>query len=179
MARKNAVNSLYGKVETAKTLIGSPVEGGRPQEVHTPDWILEAVREALGGGITLDPCAASDHAAHFAQVNLCQELDPRCDGLALPWCAGWFANPPFGSLGEWMPKAAAEARNGNPGVLLVPFRPHRTWFLASCKGGQIVCLNYNVRFKGHGTAFPGPIVLVSFGCEIPPLGKRETGRLSV
>jgi hypothetical protein len=37
----------------------------REQEVHTPDWILDAVREAFGGSIFMDPCAATSTEAHY------------------------------------------------------------------------------------------------------------------
>ncbi len=42
----------------------------RIQEVRTPTWILDAAREALGGRIGLDPCAASDPEFWFADRNM-------------------------------------------------------------------------------------------------------------
>lgn len=43
----------------------------RKQEVHTPPWIVQVAREALGGNIDVDPCAASSSEHWFAsKLNL-------------------------------------------------------------------------------------------------------------
>lgn len=62
----NALHSLYG----AKTALSGNVGGQeRIQETWSPDWIVEAAREALGGSIELDPCAASNPDGWFAEEN--------------------------------------------------------------------------------------------------------------
>lgn len=190
------MGSLYG------------IEGGavREQEVHTPDWILDAVREAFGGRIWLDPCAPSDPAAWFAYHNVTIPLaalraafppspgrpwtapPPEVlsawlaergypDGLAIPWDpAGTFWNPPYRDLGAWI---AHNGRQAGRRIYLGPFRPHRAWFLPGLSGSQVTFLDYNVRFKGHSSAAPFPLILAAWSCTIPPLGRKETGRWRV
>jgi hypothetical protein len=173
--KANAVDSLYGKKAQLATNVGKKVQD-RPQEVYTPDWVLDAVR-ATFGAIELDPCAASVPEHQFAGVSLCLELDPACDGLALEWLDRSYVNPPFADLGMWLEKAAIEGSRGHRVIVLCPFRPHRRWFLDSCAGAQIVCLHYAVKFKGHKSAFPAPLCLISWNCVLPDLGSRETGRI--
>lgn len=170
--RANALDSLYGKKTTLAANVGKSPQD-RPQEVYTPDWVLDAVRETFGGTIALDPCAASVPEHQFAEVSLCRELDPVCDGLALEWLDGSYVNPPFVDLGAWLAKGA----RGRRVIVLCPFRPHRRWFFEACAGAQIVCLHYNVKFKGHKSAFPAPLCLISWNCVLPDLGVRETGRV--
>lgn len=98
----------------------------------------------------------------------------RTDGLVEAWDPrGTFFNPPFNNLRPWLEKAVHERGKT---IGLFPFRPHRRWFLPLVETGTTVFLNYNVRFKGFDHAFPAPLVLVSWRCEIPHLGPRETGR---
>lgn len=57
MSERNALDSLRGAAL-------------RVQEVHTPLWILDVAREALGGEIHVDPCAASESQNWFAALNI-------------------------------------------------------------------------------------------------------------
>ena len=169
----NALHSLYGGA-VART----PAHVGgqeREQEVLTPDWILDVVREVFGGVIVLDPCAPTHHDV-IALGNY-TEAD---NGLVLPWTDGTYFNPPFADLQAWLEKASTEARPSAPRgprtIGLFPFRPHRRWFHAPLRGAEVVFLNYNVKFKGHKNAFPAPLVLASWNCRLPDLGERETDR---
>jgi hypothetical protein len=199
----NALHSLYG----AKTALSGNVGGQeRIQETWSPDWIVEAAREALGGTITLDPCAASDPDGWFAEENWtlppeARELEAVLratkdkklrsktlkllrphwtgGGIARHWGAlgcSAYVNPPFALLEEWMRKCQEQAERGVAVVLLTPVRPHREWWLPIVRTGRCVCLRYDVKFKGHTQAFPAPLALVSWNCTIPSLGARETGR---
>lgn len=192
----NALQSLYG----ASALAGNVGGLDRKQETHTPEAILGPVRAALGGAIQLDPCAASEQACWFAGVNI--TLPPAAVALeahlagadkktkatimstlkpfyrALPpvdVCPGFttFVNPPFGFLELWMRWCA---RRGGPTIGLWPVRTHRRWWVSACKGAEVVLLDYKVVFVGHKNAFPAPLCLVSWGCTVPDLGPRETGR---
>jgi hypothetical protein len=166
-----ALRSLYG---APPALAGHAGKAEREQTVLTPPWVLDAAREALGGEILMDPCAAPDPAAHFATVR--NVVHPREDGLVQPWIGGTYMNPPFADLQVWLEKAYTEAEYGYPIVGLFPWRPHRRWFHAPLRGAEVVFLHYDVRFVGHTTAFPAPLVLVGWNCKIPPLGPRETDR---
>lgn len=163
-----ALQSLYG---------GKDPEQEREQEVHTPPWIIAVAREALGGTIDLDPCAASDRACHFATINLTLPVN----SLELSWhehgVNGVYVNPPFKYLEEWMFKMEDEARYDTRIVALYPFRPHRRWFWKYLGGSEVVFLHYNVKFVGHKNTFPAPLVMVGWNCTIPNLGERETKRI--
>jgi hypothetical protein len=186
----DALASLYGK---KSALTGNVGGQARVQEVHTPAWIWQAVRDTFGGRIALDPCAASDPQHWQAEAN----ITLPDNALALDWDVdgGIYANPPFNQLGPtkgrpatekseakpfthcgWMAKFATEAEAGRQIVALVPFRPHRKFFLKACSGGEIVCLNYDVKFEGHKQAFPAPLCLISWNCRVVDLCSRENGR---
>ncbi len=163
-----------GALNAVQSLHGNGGKAGREQEVWTPPWILDAAREALGGEICLDPCAASRPEGLYATDNYQLPLD----GLSLPWLDGTFVNPPFDSLRGWLEKAGMEARENNLRIVaLFPWRPHRRWLWPPLQDSEIVFLHYAVKFVGHKSAFPAPLVLVSWNCRIPDLGARETARI--
>lgn len=63
----------------------------------TPLWIIDAVREALGGEIELDPCSS---VAANVGVRATRIIAPPDDGLVQPWIGERvFVNPPGGNLG--------------------------------------------------------------------------------
>jgi hypothetical protein len=199
-----ALDSRYGK---ARALAGNVGVADREQEAWTPDWVLDAAREALGGRIGLDPCGASawtlpeirdaagrvkraaqDGGGWFADVTLARTdhagVGPHgglvidCDALDTDWSdAGTvFQNPPYDSLDVWLVKLVETAALGVPCVHLGPVRPKRVWWWPLVSTGEIVWLNYDVRFRGYKQAHPENLCLVSFNCTIPPLGKRENWR---
>lgn len=168
----NALDSLYGKKSALAGNVGAP---NREQEVLTPDWIVDAAREALGGTIEFDPCASSDPLKWFAECNVTLPEN----SLELDWSGtAIYCNPPYAELQPWLEKCGAAARCKEPArvVFLGPFRPHRSWFLPALRGSEIVFLHYAVKFQGHTSAFPAPLFLASWNCTIPDLGARETGR---
>lgn len=190
-----AIKSLYGsgtshkKKRRAKAIIG---DGARPQQVFSPDWILDAVRQAFGGPIGFDPCAAENPDDHVAQVNF-SGLGPNRlrypeevgeEEFVMGELAKWpllptYINPPFNNLEPWLRAGLLQSIGGCPVVILTPVRTHRSWFWWHLGDTtEIVFLNYNVRFKGHQHAFPAPLCLVSVNCFLPRLGDRETYRLA-
>ena len=166
-----ALKSLYG----GKTLSGNVGGQKREQEVLTPDWILDAVREAFGGSIDFDPCASSNPSCWVANNN----ITLPADSLPIDWtfAKSIYVNPPFNDLNRWLMKVADTADRKIPIVILFPFRPHRMWLWPSLRGAAVVFLHYNVKFKGHKNAFPAPLALATFNCELPDLGSRETQRI--
>jgi hypothetical protein len=189
-----ALASLYG----AKAALSGNVGGlDRKQEVHTPDWFLDAVREAFQGPIQYDPCAPSNPAHWFAERNVtlppeAVELEaclPRADKAQkqairrilkpyyrnlperLPWDT--FVNPPFAFLQDWMRWCQAP---GGPVIALWPVRVHRQWWPKLMAGSEMVALDARLIFKGHDQAVPFPMCAATWGVTLPPLGKRETWR---
>lgn len=92
-------------------------ESHHPRQTQlTPAYVLEPVREALGG-IELDPCTEPDNptgASIFFAVDV--------DGLTQPWDArSIFVNPPYGKAKEpWVRRCMAAAAEGRAVVLLIP-----------------------------------------------------------
>ena len=99
----------------------------------TPESILERVRVYFGGPIPLDPATATSNptaaiAYHTAPVqpdlfNECgRGLVPSAPGgLAVPWDAPVFCNPPYGrEINAFLLKFAAEAKRGTTIIALIP-----------------------------------------------------------
>jgi hypothetical protein len=192
------VDQIMAATSPKKALAGNVGGQAREQEVWTPDWIVEAAREALGGTIDVDPCAASKSEAWFATYNI--TAGPHIDGyrtesivfeggrggwisdsLRTDWASdlGHFVNPPYQhpAYQLWLEKCAAEAAKGARIVLLGPTRPNRKWFRPALRAAEVVELNYKVIFKGHDSAFPASLFLASWNCRLPDLGDRENGRI--
>lgn len=88
-----------------------------PRQVQlTPPYILEPVREALGG-IGLDPCTLPDNPTRADRF-----YHPPMDGAALPWDAETiFVNPPYGKARErWVARCIEAGFTGSRVVLLMP-----------------------------------------------------------
>jgi DNA N-6-adenine-methyltransferase (Dam) len=90
-------------------------EDDERQRYLTPPYLLEPIRELLGG-IELDPCTEPDNPTG-ADRFYC----PPADGCALPWDARTiFCNPPYGGAKDrWVDRCIAESIWARI-VLLVP-----------------------------------------------------------
>jgi hypothetical protein len=195
-----AFDSALRSPDNTNALAGNVGGQARNQEVLTPRWILEAVRESFGGAIEYDPCASTDFANWFALDNdtlpvaarqlerRMAESEPaeaaRLKKLIKPYYQALpkldrakggdtFVNPPFGHLDIWM-RWCFERRSRVIG--LWPVRPHRPWWVKHSRLAEVVMLRYDVVFVGHTQAFPAPLCLATYGCILPSLGARETGR---
>lgn len=82
----------------------------------TPSYVLEPVRETLGG-IELDPCTEPNNPTGANRFYA-----PPDDGLSEPWDAGSvFVNPPYSRAREpWILRCIDVARSGSRVALLVP-----------------------------------------------------------
>lgn len=202
----NALHSLYGGKQARNALSGNVGGQARKQEVWTPEWILAAARQAMGG-IQLDPCGATAYESEvrvgpkvnpitggwFADITLVQpgaceglQTSPHggtlvsLDGKSQDWsqAKSTFVNPEFADLEAWLTHASLCGQRGGRTTFLSPVRTHRRWWLPTIRstGGEIVFLDYRVKFKGHESAFPAPLCLITWNCRLPDLGARETGR---
>lgn len=86
------------------------------QRQLTPTYVLEPVREALGG-IDLDPCTEPDNPTGAREF-----FTPPADGAAEPWRArSIYVNPPYSKARErWVERCIEAARLGSSVVLLIP-----------------------------------------------------------
>jgi hypothetical protein len=63
----------------------------------TPDYILDAVREAFGGQIDCDPASNAKAQERVRATVWCGRESPyNGDGLDAPWNGSLFINPPYG-----------------------------------------------------------------------------------
>lgn len=126
-------------------------------EWNTPRWLIDLVREVLGG-IDLDP-ASNELAQSWIQAG--QYIDKRSDGLTQDWVASRiFLNPPYGKDGgssnqaTWSAKMVAEYQAGHfeQGVLLINSTHGYKYFEALWTAYPVCCLRERVRFiKPDGT----------------------------
>lgn len=139
----------------------------------TPAYVLEPVRQLLGGRIGLDPCNEPDNPTG-AVVFFCLPQD----GCALPWEADTvFVNPPYGEAKDrWVMKSIAEGRN-RAIVLLIPAATETDTFqraLGACK--SVVLVRARLRFgvprsNGRQEAASHASALFGFGVDVAPLHK--------
>ena len=92
-------------------------ESDPAQVAITPAYILDPVREALGGTISLDPCTEPENPTGAERF-----YTPPQDGGALPWDAdSVYCNPPYGRARErWVDRCIRAGLDGARVVLLMP-----------------------------------------------------------
>lgn len=93
--------------------------GDERQTMLTPGYILEPVREALGG-IDLDPCSLPGNPTRAGRWCYL----PDRDGLVEPWSGRVWVNPPYGNARRPFVARAIEA--GDAGVRLALLIPSDT-----------------------------------------------------
>jgi hypothetical protein len=131
---------------------------------RTPPEIVERVREAFGGRIGTDPCAAPDPLVSFASVSLAGPTGSPADGLAQEWSRTAYVNPPFGDLAAWAAKCEAEAQRGCEVILLLPARTDTRYWHEHVASAALVCfLRGRLKFVGAPGACPFPTALAYWG----------------
>lgn len=129
-------------------------------EWYTPGDIREAVVEALGGIVDLDPCA--DEGRTFPAT---QHFTKEDNGLVRRWMGRVYMNPPYGrGISAWTTKLRDELRDGwaFEAVALLPARTDTTWWHELAP--PVVCfLRGRLRFSGYEQSAPFPSAAVYFG----------------
>lgn len=165
----------------------------RPQQIHTPDEILQVCR-AMWGRIRMDPCASSERSTG-ADVNLCgMQVDTgrkrrdgktiwrwEGEGLRTLWIPGSYINPPFEDLDAWMSYAITQRVEW---ILLAPVRTHRSWWIQAAGLVDRIAWLKPFCFHGFEQTFPVPCALLyqgpnalAFEREADALSVRITGPL--
>jgi hypothetical protein len=119
------------------------------QTALTPPYVLDPVRDDLGGLIGLDPCTTEHNPTGAARFY----FPPKHDGLSLPWDADTiFVNPPYGKAKEaWVKRCVAAGAQGRRVILLMPARTEiRTSHAAAATATEIVLLRGRVKFGAFG-----------------------------
>lgn len=156
-------------------------DGHHPQQTQlTPGYVLEPVREALGGEIYLDPCTLPDNpcgARYF--------VSPPDDGLACVWCCSIYVNPPYGKAREpWVEKCIEAGSEGARVVLLIPAATDtRIFQRALSTSTAAVFIRGRVKFgvlrpNRRQQAASHPSVLIGWNVSLEPcehLGTRVDG----
>ena len=146
------------------------------QAMLTPAYVLEPVRDLLGG-IGLDPCTDPDNPT---SADTFYSLP--ADGCALPWNADTiFCNPPYGEARDrWVDRCIAEGRVGRKVVLLIPAHTEtRSFQRAAEECESLLLVKARLRFgvlrenrrqeaASHGSA------LFGFGVDLAPLADLGT-----
>jgi hypothetical protein len=137
----------------------------------TPPYVLEPVRQALGGTISLDPCTTPDNPVG-AERFYC----PPADGAALPWDApSCFINPPYSRARErWVHRCIGAAATGSAVILLMPAATDtRIWQDAAASASAVVFIRGRVKFgvlrpNRRQAAASHPSALIGWNVDLRP-----------
>lgn len=144
--------------------------GSHPQQTQlTPEYVLEPVREALGGFIDLDPCTLPDNPCGASRFYA-----PPEDGLTLPWDAETiYANPPYGKAREpWVERCMDAGRQGARVVLLIPAATDtRVFQRALITASEALLIQGRVKFgvlrpNRRQQAASHPSALIAWNCSL-------------
>ncbi len=140
------------------------------QAMLTPSYVLEPIRDLLGG-IALDPCTEPDNPTQ-AEAFYCLPAD----GADLTWdFRNVFCNPPYGEARDrWVRKAMREGQE-RPVVLLIPSHTETKIVQAAllhCETAMFVKarLRFGVlRENGRQEAASHGSLILGFGIDLSPL----------
>lgn len=134
----------------------------------TPQWLVDAVRRALGGRIDLDPCS-NRHSIVGARREF---RLPKQNGLRHSWAPARtvYVNPPFGrGLAAWVKRCEEQHRLFDQEViLLLPASVDtRHWQNEIAAAVRICFLRGRVTFIGAKACAPMALALVYWGSHPP------------
>lgn len=128
----------------------------------SPENVLSAVREFIGGQIGLDPCWE-----HGCDTDPSKKYTAKDNGLTADW-QGFgpvYVNPPYGrSIPKWTGKIVREAEQGCEVVALLPSRTDTAWWHCHVATATRVLLwRGRLKFKGATSSAPFPSALAYWG----------------
>jgi phage N-6-adenine-methyltransferase len=146
----------------------APLMSSNNAEWYTPGHVLNAVRDALGGRIDLDPCAELARSVparhHFTKAE---------DGLAHPWGGTVYMNPPYGrDIIKWTGKLRSEYDAGRvtAAVALLPARTETVWW-TGLRVDWLCLIRGRLSFSNSTTNAPFPSAAVYFGRDGDSFGR--------
>lgn len=132
----------------------------RPQDINTPQFLIDAILELWPEGITCDPCY---NATCLIKPKYFFDGSHVCmDGLSRHWPDFTYANPPYNKLKDWLTKPVP----GREHLLLAPCRPNRRWYCEAIGTFPITCWLKPFPFDGHTQPYPTPVALAYWGTRI-------------
>lgn len=137
----------------------------------TPAYVLDPVREALGGFIDLDPCTLPDNPTGANAF-----IYPPDDGLSVPWIGeSIYVNPPYGKAREpWVEKSIEAGARGRRVVLLIPAATDtRIFQRALATASTVVFIRGRVKFgvlrpNRRQVAASHPSALLGWNVDLAP-----------
>lgn len=172
-SKPNALQSLWGSGDVARdrarrnTVKSMASPGERPQEIYTPQSIIDVCLEVWPEGIAMDPCSGPDSIVP-ATIKL--DGSEGKDGLKTDWAPFTYVNPPFKYLKQWLEKAENEVvrlveNSQHPEIILLcPVRTHRVWYRRTLDGCRVTTVFLDpLKFHGYAQAFPAPLALHYWG----------------
>lgn len=148
-------------------------DGDHPnQRQITPPYVLEPVREALGGVIELDPCTEPDNPCGALRWFTAQE-----NGLLKPWHASntIYVNPPYSKAREpWVRKCIEAACDRAKVILLMPAATDTRIFQeAMDSASEVVFIKGRVKFgvlreNRRQEAASHPSALLGWNVDLAP-----------
>lgn len=151
------VIALKAPHASLKGLYDATRNGARRQDIRTPQWLVDAASETLGGSIPLDPSAHRSPRWHFAEENWSSR------GLDRPWEKPTYVNSRFDVLALWLDYWQSEARRtGLPSLIIGPWRSHRYGggFVDAIRGAEVVFFKA-FAFAGQRNSSPFPVFLAA------------------
>lgn len=161
--------SMAGKKGVSKT---AKSETAALSCYETPLWLVDRIREALGGEIELDPCTTDLNPTKARRT-----YTPANDGILQPWNAQTiYMNPPYGrTIQHWIEKARTAAAAGSKVIILVPSRTCSAWFHGAMEDAtDVLFLRGRLQFGDTGDNAPFPNVIMSYNVSLEPLADLGT-----
>jgi hypothetical protein len=148
-------------------------DGDHPDQTQfTPSYVLDLVRDDLGGVIFLDPCTTPENPCDAQRFYTVED-----DGLAQPWhfkvdahhayFGPTYVNPPYGKAREpWAEKCIAHGESGAPVILLMPAATDtRIFQRAAQTADAVVFVRGRVKFgtlrpnrRQHAASHPSALI---------------------
>lgn len=145
-------------------------DGHERQRQLTPPYVLEPIRDLLGG-IGLDPCTEPDNPTGAAAFYA-----PPQDGCVLPWDAETvFCNPPYGEArNRWVDRCIEEGRRRKVVLLMPSHTDTRVSQRAMRAATSILFVRSRLRFgipreNGRSEAASHGSAVYGFGVDLAPL----------
>jgi phage N-6-adenine-methyltransferase len=131
---------------------------------RTPKNVVDAVKEAFGGQIDLDPCGAVKSLVGARKQYL---LSRGEDGLKLPWEGKIFVNPPFSTSRFWVKRAAEEVLGDDSKelIMLLPARVDtKSFHEVIVPSVDLICFwKGRLTFVGAPASAPFPVMFCYWG----------------
>lgn len=138
--------------------------GDHPRQWQlTPSYVLDLVRQDLGGFIDLDPCTFADNPTEALSFYTVQD-----NGLAQSWWKSVYCNPPYAKAREpWVEKCIEHGQATTwPIILLIPAATDtRIFQKAASTASALVFVRGRVKFgtrrenrRQHAASHPSALI---------------------